>query len=176
MHEYTGANDGMRCSDRELDPKVVEKRIRSLMKSPRKKPLKFGMAMFENGSCPLVSSLSAIIPYDTSALSRELTSFSYQLKSLGPVHFAHPLRRSNTKSTAKEEAVHSSGNKEEMVGDVDDTALKTQKVTPKKRVGSGKSHGGGGKSVDSHRFKAQRRVELETPSENTATINFPKSR
>jgi hypothetical protein len=65
MHEYTGENDGMRFSDQELDPKVVEKRIRSLMKSPRKKPLKFGMAMFENGSCPLVSSLSAIVPYDT---------------------------------------------------------------------------------------------------------------
>jgi hypothetical protein len=65
MHEYTCANDGMRCSDQELDPKVVEKRIRSLMKSPRKKPLKFGMAMFENGGCPPVSSLSAIIPYVT---------------------------------------------------------------------------------------------------------------
>jgi hypothetical protein len=64
MHEYTGANDGMRCSDQELDPKVVEKRIRSLMKSPRKKPLKFGMAMFENGTCPSVSSLSAIILYN----------------------------------------------------------------------------------------------------------------
>jgi hypothetical protein len=63
MHEYTGANDGMRCSDQELDPKVVEKRIRSLMKSPRKKPLKFGMAMFENGTCPSVSSLFAIILY-----------------------------------------------------------------------------------------------------------------
>jgi hypothetical protein len=65
MHEYTGANDGIRCSDQELDPKVVEKRIRSLMKSPRKKPLKFGMAMFENGSCPLVISFSAIVLYDT---------------------------------------------------------------------------------------------------------------
>jgi hypothetical protein len=65
MHEYTGANDGMRCSDQELDPKVVEKCIHSLMKSPRKKPLKFGMAMFENGSYPLVSSLSAIVPCDT---------------------------------------------------------------------------------------------------------------
>jgi hypothetical protein len=65
MHEYTGANDGMRCSDQELDPKVVEKRIRSLMKSPRKKPLKFGMAMFENGNRPLVSSLFAIVPHDT---------------------------------------------------------------------------------------------------------------
>jgi hypothetical protein len=65
MHEYTGANDGMRCSDQELDPKIVEKRIRSLMKSPRKKPLKFGMAMFENGSCPLASSHSAIVPFDT---------------------------------------------------------------------------------------------------------------
>jgi hypothetical protein len=65
MHEYTGANDGMHCLDQELDPKVVEKRIRSLMKSHRKKPLKFGMAMFENGSYPLVSSLSAIVLYDT---------------------------------------------------------------------------------------------------------------
>jgi hypothetical protein len=54
IHEYTGAKDGMRCSEEELDPKVIEKLIRSLMKSPRKKPLKFGMAIFENGSCPLV--------------------------------------------------------------------------------------------------------------------------
>jgi hypothetical protein len=61
MHEYTGAKDGMRYSEKELDPKVVEKRIRSLMKSPRKKPLKFGMAMFENGSCPLVCYFSAIV-------------------------------------------------------------------------------------------------------------------
>jgi hypothetical protein len=65
MHKYTGANDGMHYSDQELDPRVVEKRIRSLMKSPRKKPLKFGMAMFENGSCPSVSYASAIIFYDT---------------------------------------------------------------------------------------------------------------
>jgi hypothetical protein len=68
MHEYTGANDGMRYSDQELDPKVVEKRIRSLMKSPRKKPLKFGMAMFENGSCPLVSYTSTMVFYDTFTL------------------------------------------------------------------------------------------------------------
>jgi hypothetical protein len=61
MHEYTGAKDGMRCSEEELDPKVIEKRIRSLMKSPRKKPLKFGMAMFENGSCPLVCCSSAMV-------------------------------------------------------------------------------------------------------------------
>jgi hypothetical protein len=59
MHEYTGAKDGIRYSEEELDPKVIEKRIRSLMKSPRKKPLKFGMAMFENGSCPLVCCFSA---------------------------------------------------------------------------------------------------------------------
>jgi hypothetical protein len=68
MHEYTGANDGMHYSDKELDPKVVEKRIRSLMKSPRKKPLKFGMAMFENGSCPPVSYFSAIVLHDIFAL------------------------------------------------------------------------------------------------------------
>jgi hypothetical protein len=61
MHEYTGAKDGMRYSDKEVDPNVVEMRIRSLMKSPRKKPLKFGMTMFENGSCPLVSFFFAII-------------------------------------------------------------------------------------------------------------------
>jgi hypothetical protein len=58
---YTGAKDGMRYSEEELDPKVIEKRIRSLMKSPRKKPLKFGMAMFENGSCPPVRCFSAIV-------------------------------------------------------------------------------------------------------------------
>jgi hypothetical protein len=34
------------------------------MKSPRKKPLKFGMAMFENGTCPSVSSLSTIVLYN----------------------------------------------------------------------------------------------------------------
>jgi hypothetical protein len=61
MHEYTGAKDGMRYSEEELDPKVIEKCIRSLMKSPRKKPLKFGMAMFQNGSCPPVHCFSAIV-------------------------------------------------------------------------------------------------------------------
>jgi hypothetical protein len=50
MHEYTGAKDGMRCSEKELDSKVVEKRIRSLMKSPQKKPLKFGMAMLRTAA------------------------------------------------------------------------------------------------------------------------------
>jgi hypothetical protein len=54
MHEYTGAKEGMRCLEKELDPKVIEKRIRSLMKSAQKETLKFGMAMFENGSCPSV--------------------------------------------------------------------------------------------------------------------------
>jgi hypothetical protein len=103
--------------------------------------------------------------------------FIYQLKSLGPADFAHPLRRSNSKPTADEEVVHSSGNKEETAGDVDDTAhmVKTKVVT-KKRGSSGKPHGGGGKSTDSRHFEAQRRAELETPSENTATINLPKSR
>jgi hypothetical protein len=61
MHEYTGAKDGMRYSEEEKDPKVTEKRIRSLMKSPRKKPLKFSMAMFENGSCPPVRCFSATV-------------------------------------------------------------------------------------------------------------------
>jgi hypothetical protein len=61
MHEYTGAKDGMRYSEEELDPKVIEKRICSLMKSSRKKPLKFGMAMFENGSCPSVRCSSTMV-------------------------------------------------------------------------------------------------------------------
>jgi hypothetical protein len=104
-------------------------------------------------------------------------SFFYQLKLLGPVHFAHPLRRSNSKPTAEEEVVHSSGNKEEMAGDIDDTARTAKaKVVTKKRGSSAKPRGGGRKSTDSCRFEAQRRAELETPSENTATINLPKSR
>jgi hypothetical protein len=103
--------------------------------------------------------------------------FTYQLKSLGPTDFAHPLRHSNSKPIAAEEVVHSSGNKEEMAGDVDDIARTTKaKVVPKKRGNSGKPHGGGGKPSDSRRFEAQCRAELETPSENTATINLPKSR
>jgi hypothetical protein len=60
MHEYTSAEDGMRCSEKDLDPKVIEKRIRSLMKFTRKEPLKFGKAMFQNGSCPLVHCFSTI--------------------------------------------------------------------------------------------------------------------
>jgi hypothetical protein len=100
-----------------------------------------------------------------------------QLKLLGPTDFAHPLRRSAQKSIADEEEVHSSGNKEETAGDVDDIARTTKaKVATKKRGGSTKSRGGGGKSTDSRRFEAQRRAELEMPSENTATINLPKSR
>jgi hypothetical protein len=42
------------------------------------------------------------------------------------------------------------------------------KVVPKKRGSSRKPRGGGGKSTDSHRFEAQCRAELETPSKNTA--------
>jgi hypothetical protein len=104
-------------------------------------------------------------------------SFFYQLKSLGPTDFAHPLRRSNSKPTTEEEVVHSSGNKEDMAGDIDDTArMAKAKVVTKKRGSSAKSCGGGGKSTDSRRFKAQRRAELEMPSDNTATINLPKSR
>jgi hypothetical protein len=98
-------------------------------------------------------------------------SFFYQLKSLGPAHFAHPLRRSNSKPTTEEEVVHSSRNKEEMAGDIDDTAhMAKAKVVTKKRDSSAKRRGGGGKFTDSRCFEAQRRAELETPSENTATI------
>jgi hypothetical protein len=101
----------------------------------------------------------------------------YQLKSLGPSHFAYPLHRQNLKSAAKEEVVHSSGNKEEMAGNAEDTAHTIpEKAVSKKRGGSGKTRGGGGKATDSRRFETQRRAELETPSESTATINLPKSR
>jgi hypothetical protein len=64
-----------------------------------------------------------------------------------------------------------------MAGDIDDIARTVKmKVATKKRSSSAKSHGGGGKSIDSHRFEGQHRAELETPSETTATINLPKSR
>jgi hypothetical protein len=64
-----------------------------------------------------------------------------------------------------------------MAGDVDDTTrIAKTKVTTKKRGSRAKFRGGGGKSTDSRRFEAQHRAELETPSENTATINLPKSR
>jgi hypothetical protein len=64
-----------------------------------------------------------------------------------------------------------------MAGDIDDIARTTKaKVVTKKRGSSTKPHGGNGKSIDSHRFEAQRRAELEMPFENTATINLPKSR
>jgi hypothetical protein len=75
------------------------------------------------------------------------------------------------------EEVHSSGNKEEMAADVEDSAHSDRgKAATKKRGGSGKSRGGGGKILDSCRFEAKCRAELETPSENTATISLPKSR
>jgi hypothetical protein len=91
--------------------------------------------------------------------------------------FAHPLRRSTPKPIADEEEVHSSGNKEETTGDVEDSArMGKAKVATKKQGGSAKSHGGGGRSIDSHHFEAQRRAELEMPSETTASINLPKSR
>jgi hypothetical protein len=64
-----------------------------------------------------------------------------------------------------------------MARDVDDTARTGKaKVDTKKQGGSAKSCGGGGKSIDSHCFEAQRRAELEMPSETTATIKLPKSR
>jgi hypothetical protein len=80
------------------------------------------------------------------------------------------------------EEVHSSGNKEEKVADVEDSARKgKEKVTdlPKSMMkwgGSGSSRGTGGKSLDSRCFEAQRRAELEMPSEATATISMPKSK
>jgi hypothetical protein len=69
-----------------------------------------------------------------------------------------------------------------MAVDVEDSARKgKEKVvqlpkTTKRRGGSGKPRGTGGKSLDSRRFKAQCRPKLETPSKATATISLPKSK
>jgi hypothetical protein len=66
-----------------------------------------------------------------------------------------------------------------MAADVEDSARKGKekvaelpKVT-KKWGGSWKAHGTGGNSLDARRFEAQHRVELETPSEATDTIQMP---
>jgi hypothetical protein len=92
--------------------------------------------------------------------------------------FANPICQPAPQNTADDkEEVHFSGNKEEMVADVEVSAHKGKgKVTTKKRGGGGKSRGAGGRSLDSRRFEAQRRAELETPSEATATISLPKSK
>jgi hypothetical protein len=92
--------------------------------------------------------------------------------------FAHPIHQSAPQPAANDkEEVHSSGNKEETVVDVEDSAhTGKEKVVTKKRGGSGKSCGGGGKSLDSRRFEVQHCAELETPSKTTATISLPKSR
>jgi hypothetical protein len=64
-----------------------------------------------------------------------------------------------------------------MAADVEDLARTGRaKVAIRKRGGSGKSRGGGRKTLDSRHFEAQRCAELETPSENTATTSLPKSR
>jgi hypothetical protein len=92
--------------------------------------------------------------------------------------FANPIRQPAPQNTADDkEKVHSSGNKEEMAEDVEDSARKGKgKVTTKKWGGSGKSRGAGERSLDSCCFKAQHRAEQETPSETTATISLPKSK
>jgi hypothetical protein len=92
--------------------------------------------------------------------------------------FAHRIRQSAPQPAADDkEEVHSSGNKEEMATDVEDSARTGKaKVATKKRGGRRKSRGGGGKSLHSRRFEAQHRAELEMPSGTTATISLPKSR
>jgi hypothetical protein len=106
---------------------------------------------------------------------------NFQLKSLAPADFATNTRQPPSQDiTGDKEEVHSSGNKEEMVADVEDSARKVkEKVAdfPKstKKRGGGMSRGTGGKSLDSCRFEGQRHAELETPSEDTGTISMPKS-
>jgi hypothetical protein len=92
--------------------------------------------------------------------------------------FANSIHQPAPQTTAdNKEEVHSSGNKEEMLADVEDSARKGKgKVTARKRGGSRKSWGAGGRSLDSRHFEAQRHAELETPSKATATISLPKSK
>jgi hypothetical protein len=143
---------------------------------PTKEPLKFGMAMFGNGSCPPVRCSSAITHDIYCFMDANILAFQFQLKSLAPTDFANPIRQPAPQNPADDkEEVHSSGNKEEMATDMEDSARKGKgKVTTKKRSGGGKSRGAGGRSLDSRRFKAQCRAKLETPSEATANISLPK--
>jgi hypothetical protein len=68
------------------------------------------------------------------------------------------------------------------MADVEDIAHKgKEKVaqlpkTTKRQGGSGKPRGTGRKSLDSRCFEAQRRAELEMPSEATTTISLSKSK
>jgi hypothetical protein len=108
---------------------------------------------------------------------------NFQLKSLGPADFATNTRQPPPQDIAGDkEEVHSSGNKEDTAADVEDSAHKgKEKVADlpksiKKQGGGGKPRGTGEKSLDSRRFETQHRVELETPSEATATISMPKSK
>jgi hypothetical protein len=94
------------------------------------------------------------------------------LKSLGPTDFATNTRQPPPQDIAGDkEEVHSSGNKEDTAVDMEDSARKgKEKVADlpksiKKQGGSKKPRG-----------ESQDRVELETPSEATATISMPKSK
>jgi hypothetical protein len=103
--------------------------------------------------------------------------------SLAPTDFANPIRQPTPQNTADDkEEVHFSGNKGEMAANVEDSACKSKRKvtqlprTTKKRGGGRKSRGAGGRSLDSRRFEAQRRADLEMPSKANATISLPKSK
>jgi hypothetical protein len=104
------------------------------------------------------------------------------VKSLVLADFVANVRQPPSQDVAGDKKeVHSSGNKEDMAANVEDSALKGKekvaelpKVT-KKWDGSRKSRGTGEKSLVSRHFEAQHRAELEMPSEATTTISMPKS-
>jgi RNA polymerase-binding transcription factor DksA len=111
------------------------------------------------------------------------SSFVFQPKSFAPTDFATNIRQPSSHNIADEnEEVHSSGNKEETVADVEDSTRKgKEKVADlpkatKKRGGNGKICSSSGKPLDSRHLEAQRHAELEMPSEPTATIQILKSR
>jgi hypothetical protein len=116
-------------------------------------------------------------------MDANILAFQFRLKSLAPTDFANTIRQPAPQNvTRNKEEFHSSRNKEEMAANMEDSARKgKEKVTQlpkttKKLGGSKKPRGTGGKSLDSRRFEAQHRAELETPSDTTATISLPKSR
>jgi hypothetical protein len=105
------------------------------------------------------------------------------VESLAPKEFAASICQPLSHDFVDdEEEVHSSGNKEETAADKEDLVRRgKEKVaevpkTTKKRGNSRRVHGVGGKILDSRRFEAKRRAELDTPPEATATIQMPKSR
>jgi hypothetical protein len=55
MCDYSGIDDPQRYSKEELSAEEIELQIHNIIKVGRDEPLKLGIPMYENGSCPEVS-------------------------------------------------------------------------------------------------------------------------